>query len=46
MGIAGEYIQGVSIVVNYQRDQNFDEEVTEKEEAKSYFPDDSILISI
>ncbi len=34
MGIAGEYIQGVSIVVNYQRDQNFDEEVTEKEEAK------------
>jgi len=34
MGIAGEYIQGVSIVVNYQRDQNFDEEVTEKEEGK------------
>jgi len=34
MGIAGEYIQGVSIIVNYQRDENFDEEVTEKEEEK------------
>ncbi|MGI6484027.1 MAG: cell division FtsA domain-containing protein [Candidatus Dojkabacteria bacterium] len=34
MGIAGEYIQGVSIVVNYQREENFDDEVTEKEEEK------------
>jgi cell division protein FtsA len=34
MGIAGEYIQGVSIVVNYQREENFDDEVTKKEEAK------------
>ncbi len=34
MGIAGEYIQGVSIVVNYQRDGNFDQEVTAKEEGK------------
>ena len=34
MGIAGEYIQGVSIVVNYQRETNFDNEVTEKEEGK------------
>lgn len=34
MGIAGEYVQGVSIVVNYQREENFDEEVTEKEESK------------
>ena len=34
MGIAGEYIQGVSIVVNYQREENFDDEVTEKEEER------------
>lgn len=34
MGIAGEYIQGVSIVVNYQREENFEKEVTEKEEIK------------
>lgn len=34
MGIAGEYIQGVSIVVNYQREENYDMEVTQKEEAK------------
>ena len=34
MGIAGEYIQGVSIVVNYQREQNYEKEVTEKEEGK------------
>lgn len=33
MGIAGEYIQGVSIVVNYKRDENFEKEVTEKEQA-------------
>ena len=29
MGIAGEYIQGVSIVVNYEREENFEKEVTE-----------------
>lgn len=34
MGIAGEYIQGVSIIINYQRDENYDKEVTEKEEQK------------
>jgi len=34
MGIAGEYIQGVSIVVNYQREENYEKEVTEKEERK------------
>ena len=34
MGIAGEYIQGVSIVVNYQREENYEKEVTEKEEMK------------
>jgi cell division protein FtsA len=34
MGIAGEYIQGVSISVNYQRDENYEKEVTEREEAK------------
>ncbi len=34
MGIAGEYIQGVSIVVNYQREENFEKEVTEKEQRK------------
>lgn len=34
MGIAGEYIQGVSIVINYQRDENFDKEVTTREEEK------------
>ncbi len=34
MGIAGEYIQGVSIVVNYQRDENYEKEVTEKEQGK------------
>jgi len=34
MGIAGEYIQGVSIVVNYQREVNYEKEVTEKEERK------------
>ena len=33
-GIAGEYIQGVSIVVNYQREENFDKEVTKKEQDK------------
>ncbi len=34
MGIAGEYIQGVSIVVNYQREENYEKEVTEKEEGR------------
>ncbi len=34
MGIAGEYIQGVSIVVNYQREENHDNEVTIKEQEK------------
>ncbi len=34
MGVAGEYIQGVSIVVNYQREENYEKEVTEKEEKK------------
>jgi cell division protein FtsA len=34
MGIAGEYIQGVSIVVNYQREEKHDTEVTQKEERK------------
>ncbi len=32
MGIAGEYIQGVSIVVNYEREENFEKEVTKKEQ--------------
>jgi len=32
MGIAGEYIQGVSIVVNYKREENFEKEVTQKEQ--------------
>ena len=32
MGIAGEYIQGVSIVVNYEREENFEKEVTQKEQ--------------
>lgn len=32
MGIAGEYIQGVSIVVNYQREENFENEVSQKEQ--------------
>jgi len=34
MGIAGEYIQGVSIVVNYQREENYEKEVTPKEQEK------------
>ena len=33
MGIAGEYIRGVSIVVNYKREENFEKEVTDKEQA-------------
>ncbi len=34
MGIAGEYIQGVSIVVNYQREETFEKEVTKREQEK------------
>ena len=34
MGIAGEYIQGVSIIVNYQREENHEKEVTKKEQEK------------
>lgn len=34
MGIAGEYIQGVSIVVNYEREEHFEKEVTKKEQDK------------
>ena len=34
MGIAGEYVQGVSIVVNYQREENYEMEVTQKEEER------------
>jgi len=34
MGIAGEYIQGVSIIVNYEREENFEKEVTKKEQDK------------
>ncbi len=34
IGLAGESIQGVSIVVNYERDERFDEEVTDEEEKK------------
>lgn len=33
-GIAGEYIQGVSIIVNYQREENYDKEVTKKEQER------------
>jgi len=34
MGIAGEYIQGVSIIVNYEREQKHEQEVTPKEQAE------------
>lgn len=34
MGIAGEYVQGVSIIVNYEREEKYDFEVTQKEEAR------------
>ncbi len=34
LGLAGEFIQGVSIVVNYERDEKYDEEVTDEEEEK------------
>jgi cell division protein FtsA len=32
LGIAGEYVQGVSIVVNYEREEKYDQDVTQKEE--------------
>jgi cell division protein FtsA len=32
MGIAGEYIQGVSIIVNYEREERFDQDVDFKEQ--------------
>jgi cell division protein FtsA len=32
MGIAGEYIQGVSIIVNYEREERFDHDVDFKEQ--------------
>ena len=41
MGIAGEYIQGVSIVVNYHREENFEKEVTKKEQEKENFEYDN-----
>jgi len=31
-GIAGEYVQGVSIIVNYEREEKFDEIVNKKEQ--------------
>lgn len=34
LGIAGEYIQGVSIIVNYEREHTFDKEVDQKEQDK------------
>ena len=34
LGIAGEYIQGVSILVNYEREDRYDKEVTEIEQEK------------
>jgi cell division protein FtsA len=34
LGLAGEFIQGVSILVNYERDEKYDEEVTKDEEEK------------
>jgi len=32
MGIAGEYVQGVSIIVNYEREDKYDQEVDIKEQ--------------
>ncbi|GAB4157889.1 MAG: hypothetical protein Fur003_1650 [Candidatus Dojkabacteria bacterium] len=34
MGIAGEYVQGVSIIVNYEREEKYELEVTQKEQEK------------
>lgn len=34
LGIAGEYVQGVSIIVNYEREERFDKDVSQKEEAR------------
>lgn len=36
MGIAGEYIQGVSIVVNYHRERNFEKEVAKGEQERIF----------
>jgi cell division protein FtsA len=32
MGIAGEYVQGVSIIVNYEREEKFDQDVVQEEQ--------------
>jgi len=32
MGIAGEYVQGVSIIVNYEREEKFDQDVVQSEQ--------------
>lgn len=34
MGIAGEYVQGVSIIVNYEREELFDQDVTSQEQER------------
>ncbi len=34
MGVAGEYVQGVSIVVNYERDEDYNSKVDRKEQKK------------
>jgi cell division protein FtsA len=34
LGLAGEYVQGVSIIVNYEREEKYDSDVTQKEEAR------------
>jgi cell division protein FtsA len=34
MGIAGEYVQGVSIIVNYEREERFEHQVDQKEQEK------------
>jgi len=34
MGIAGEYVQGVSIIVNYERDERYDIDVDQSEQDK------------
>ena len=36
LGVAGEYIQGVSILVNYEREDRFDKEVTENEQERIF----------
>ncbi|MBD3329275.1 hypothetical protein GF357_02160 [Candidatus Dojkabacteria bacterium] len=34
LGLAGEFIQGISIIVNYERDEKHETEVTEAEQSK------------